>query len=620
MIIKSVVFCVIFNLWFFNNLISQKESYNWCYGNNSLLSFSTSPPSQYSNTSMATMESIGSISDNTGNLLFYTDGVTVYNANHNVMANGTGLFGDASTTNGVTIIKKPASTGIYYIFTLDDFNGVNGLQYSIIDMSLAVGMGSVTSKNNFLHAPSSEKAVAVRHCNDIDAWIVTHDLNSNIFRSYLVSSTGINNSAVLSNAGGALLSNIYNIGQMKVSPNGKKLGLAHNNVGSNNDMLELYDFDNANGIVGNQLILLNQDIAYGCEFSPDGTKFYGNILLQPSNTTIIYQWDLCAGSNSAIIASQYAIQGSSVTARSMQRAPDGKIYMPTGNNFFSSINNPNLAGVNCSYTNSVAGLAMQLWSGINLPNFINTDLKTIVPFSFNNSCQHFSFAAQPSIGNTCAYAANNVSTIQWDFGDPSSGAANTSSLNSPTHSYANAGTYTVQLILQHDCYNDNIQQVVQVNIPILSVSGKTVICRNDKLSLTVSGANTYSWSNGVTSANYTATPNSNIVYTVTGTNTTNLCSSSNVVSVIVNACLGLTENKSDNEGYIYPNPSQGIFDCNVKEDNELRVFNQLGVLVYEAKLVLGENKIDLRHLKSSLYFAHTQGKSSKVIYKIFKEE
>ena len=45
---------------------------------------------------------------------------------------------------------------------------------------------------------------------------------------------------------------------------------------------------------------------------------------------------------------------------------------------------------------------------------------------------------------------NNTSiggqTFQWDFGDPSSGADNTSILNSTTHLYASPGTYTIRMI------------------------------------------------------------------------------------------------------------------------------------------------------------------------------
>ena len=45
---------------------------------------------------------------------------------------------------------------------------------------------------------------------------------------------------------------------------------------------------------------------------------------------------------------------------------------------------------------------------------------------------------------------NNTSvggqTFQWDFGDPSSGADNTSTLANPTHMYANPGTFTIRMV------------------------------------------------------------------------------------------------------------------------------------------------------------------------------
>lgn len=37
-------------------------------------------------------------------------------------------------------------------------------------------------------------------------------------------------------------------------------------------------------------------------------------------------------------------------------------------------------------------------------------------------------------------------TFQWDFGDPASGAANTSTLANPTHFYANPGVYTIRMV------------------------------------------------------------------------------------------------------------------------------------------------------------------------------
>ena len=98
-----------------------------------------------------------SISDATGALLFYTDGMTIWDQTHSVMANGSGLTGTNSAQSSI-IVKKPASTNLYYVFTMQGGGGAAGLNYSIVDMNLAGGNGSVTVKNATLYAaPCEEK-------------------------------------------------------------------------------------------------------------------------------------------------------------------------------------------------------------------------------------------------------------------------------------------------------------------------------------------------------------------------------------------------------------------------------------------------------------------------------
>jgi PKD repeat protein len=61
----------------------------------------------------------------------------------------------------------------------------------------------------------------------------------------------------------------------------------------------------------------------------------------------------------------------------------------------------------------------------------------------------FSFGPRsPAAGQAVAFtdaSAGDVTSRIWDFGDAASGAANTSALSSPAHTYAAPGTYTVQL-------------------------------------------------------------------------------------------------------------------------------------------------------------------------------
>jgi|GEM_PF-3500397 len=65
-----------------------------------------------------------------------------------------------------------------------------------------------------------------------------------------------------------------------------------------------------------------------------------------------------------------------------------------------------------------------------------------------------------SIGNNLAYA--------WNFGEPSSGAADTSSLMSPSHSYAAAGNYTVTLIITDGTTTDSSVQTIAVDTSCMS--------------------------------------------------------------------------------------------------------------------------------------------------------
>lgn len=115
---------------------AQNENTKWYFGNHAALDFMTNPPTILNNSAMNQFASSASIADTAGNLLFYTDGVTVWNKQHTIMANGTGLFGNTASAQSALIIKQPGNTNLYYIFTKDIVIGqlyTKGLNYSIVD-------------------------------------------------------------------------------------------------------------------------------------------------------------------------------------------------------------------------------------------------------------------------------------------------------------------------------------------------------------------------------------------------------------------------------------------------------------------------------------------------------
>jgi hypothetical protein len=532
---KKIRLCVFFAVLTCQSAFSQMENYVWYFGSFSGIDFSTSPATYLTNGMLWNLEGGGTISDGSGNLLFYTDGMTVYNKNHAFMANGTGLNGNYSTTQSGVIVKQPGNTNIYYVFTVDEWGYTDGLEYSIVDMSLAAGLGSVTVKNATLQTPSCEKLSAVRHCNGVDAWIVSHDYGSDNFRTFLLTSAGLSLTPVVS-AVGFNASGIpqYTQGQMKVSPNGRKLAIAYA-YSYGPGAIELCDFDPATGVVSNPLQLSNGGDAYGCEFSPDGTRLYAGRYM----STQLHQWNLCAGSNAAILNSMFTFTApTTYPVGSLQRAPDGRIYIArTYASFLSTINNPNALGNACGYVDSSFSLAPNS-SHVGLPNFINIYTKPVPPpFTHTIACYTASFTAPPPVitGTPgCSPVPYPVNSLEWIFGDPASGAANTSTLTNPVHVYTSAGSYTAVVILHYNCSVDTVKMPVNIiaNGPALTVSGNFSLCAGEMMTYTASGASSYLWSNNATTTTVALTPPITTIYSVTGTGT-NTCKTIKVFTVNV---------------------------------------------------------------------------------------
>ena len=181
-------------------VFSQKENYNWYFGRNAGITFNPSgSPTSVTTSSINTWEGCASISDSIGNLLFYTDGSTVYNRQHSVMTNGTGLYGYYSSTTSANIIPRMGYAGQYYIFTIDGGErNAFGLQYSIVDMNADSGRGAVTDKNVLVCDNVVEAQTAVLHSNGCDVWVVVYRASTNQFYSYLISGSGISSPVISS--------------------------------------------------------------------------------------------------------------------------------------------------------------------------------------------------------------------------------------------------------------------------------------------------------------------------------------------------------------------------------------------------------------------------------------
>ena len=160
----------------FSSTQAQNEAAIWYFGFNAGLDFNSGAPVALTNGMLSTNEGCSTISNSNGQLLFYTDGIRVWDKSHNVMPNGTGLFGNPSSTQSGIIVPKPNNPNLYYIFTIDDEAGPNGLRYSEVDLTLNGGNGDVNAnKNILLTTPTAEKISAIEHANGNDIWVITHE-------------------------------------------------------------------------------------------------------------------------------------------------------------------------------------------------------------------------------------------------------------------------------------------------------------------------------------------------------------------------------------------------------------------------------------------------------------
>ena len=504
---------------------AQQENSQWRFANNCGLSFTTNPPALVSSNSSGGGGSSSSIADAAGNLLFYTNGNDVRNRLNQSMAGMNTPLQGGGTTQGVLIVKQPGNSNLYYIFVA----GVTGLRYSIVDMSLASGNGSVTIKNVTLTTQAQAYKIAgTKHCNKNDVWIVSQDDASTTWRAYLLTSAGVS-PVVTSNTGHVAV--VY--AAMKFSPDGSKI--ASSEWG---DGIYLHDFNNSNGAVSGGTVVSGQGFAaWGVEFSPNGRLLYGT-----RSTASLFQWDLMAGNATAIAASTYTVYPGSgpgpAPQGALQLATDGKIYQAYGNvNYLSVINNPNGVGAACNYAYAGLSLAPTIVS-YGLPNQVKPSLPLpgFVASVNTSTCLSMSFAlTTTSVGGINSTVPNNLT---WLFGDPASGSANSSTLIQASHVYPAPGTYTVKLILPNACgVADTVSQLVNVpnNASTLAFAGNTLLCMGETTTLTVNGAGTYTWNSSLgTSAgsSLVANPPSSMVFTVSSQNG-NSCITTSLMSVSV---------------------------------------------------------------------------------------
>ena len=466
---------------------SQKQANIWYFGQGAGVDFNFSPPRALTDGQLYTLEGCSTFSNSDGELLFYSDGTTVYDKNHNIMNYtngnpGNNLLGNSSAAQSGMIIPKPLNNDIYYLFTVTDNNSATGFNVYTIDMSLNGGNGQLIDEDgdgvffSQLQAGAwSEKVAAVKgqECNTF--WVVT--VHNNQFFSYKVDENGVNETPVISNVS----SFIDNRGYLKISPDGTKLVVA--NQSASNAIL--YDFKNLTGEVANDETFLaegfNDNDPYGIEFSVDSKKLYISTvqgfrytLEEPAVTYKLFQYDLTATN---IPGSQILIHEQTPSDAdypeggfrgALQLAPNGKIYAtiplayedPTSYaTHLDVIENPTADGVDVIFTKDALFLDGRT-STQGLPPFISSLLLPI-DISDNSGTTINNQDLKYCIGDNVSFSVTDPDVISggstpefnWSFNDGTTTTtiSTSESLELSNITIANNGIYTLKIDLTNAC-------------------------------------------------------------------------------------------------------------------------------------------------------------------------
>jgi len=451
----------------------------WYFGNGAGVKFQgrpqavTSPPG-----AVNTAEGSSTVLDRKGNLLFYTDGRTVFDSSGVALPNGGDLGGGQNSTQAVLIVPQPGCNScdpVYYVFTTGDItpNG-SRLEYNVVDLRQPVPLAN-DQKNQLLTENSTERVISIKGQSDPSdenavetTWIVTHDFVGNTFRVYPLTPSGLG--APKTYPGVTHTSTENGEGYMKTfqytdpttGETSTRIAVVVPGAAGQPNRVEIFAFDPATGEVSGPPITVDLAEptlkAYGVEFA--GDYMYVSLTGTPPDSSKIVRYDLSPEPPLTVADTREEIVKDQAKIGALQAGPDGAIYVAVeGAASLWSISSPTGATAADVGLNRNAIALNGPTSNLGLPTNAEPENKGYgQSFSFEQPA-----CAPPGTDYTIGFQANPdraqrndgqpSSTFLWAFHD-----GTTSTLQNPTKAYRSPGQYIVNLTITNDCKVEVLDQ------------------------------------------------------------------------------------------------------------------------------------------------------------------
>jgi hypothetical protein len=367
------------------------------------------------------------VNDESGNLLFYTNGIYIANTYHDTLLNSQNYNpGYASNMNSyglnltqsVVILPYPEDSLKYITFHCSAERFYDGtiyqwqpthLSYSKVDMNLDQGLGGIPFNEKNITIINDTliygHMVATKHANGRDWWVLMHRYYSDKFYKVLVTPDTIQ--VFDQNIGSLITDDVW--GQAVFSPDGSKYVLFTDHA------LDLYDFDRCSGELTNHQSLYFPDSVYrtGIAFSPNNRFLYANTQLN------IFQYDLWAtniDSSVQLVAPwSPAYLPTATIFWNSQLAPDGKIYIGTfgGNSILHYIDQPDAAGVSCNVVQN--SFLLPVINNATVPTYPNYQLGRLIGSSCDTLTSLQESESESLHVNVFPNPASSQFTVTYEF-------------------------------------------------------------------------------------------------------------------------------------------------------------------------------------------------------------
>lgn len=491
---------IVLSLIVYSTGVFGQQANIWRFGYNAGLDFSSgsgvffiNPTNPAVFTAIGNQENATSISDENGNLLFYTQGnptnsanIVLYNGVHTVVGNLNST--NSSSAQGALAVPRPGSTTDYFLVTADAVAGnggtYRGVQYFNITASSPSSV-SFTGPNVLLASTSTpgagqtlEALAAAPHSNGTDYWVLAHN-GGNGFRSWQVTSAGFSapvTSNVGPNAGGEQIALIkFNSCYTKVA-----MSILNGNV-------TIFDFNFATGALSNPVTVSTAAQipgAYGLEFSNSGDYLY------ISQTEVanrgVFQYNVTTAAAPVKLGPVFS-SGINYGGH-LQLGPDGVIYSSNLNSYGSDPSGyvgrilnadsptptfqPTWTAVPFSFNGggSVIGAV-----GMGLPTLLRSlvsnigtvDIDGVSVNATNQVCQNrvvnMGLTVSGLTGGTATWRVYDASNTLYS-GYPVSTAINASGFTSRTHTFSSLGVNRIEITLTDNCGRP---KVIEANVEVI---------------------------------------------------------------------------------------------------------------------------------------------------------